>query len=74
MESLTGEFRNIGKFPVLHSPDKSEDNYQAIWAKSESFHGEPLLGEFSLKVWQRGKRKNTLVPKVWGIVIVSIGH
>ena len=51
MESLIGEFTKIGKFLTLHSPDKSGENFPALWTNSEIFHGEPLLGEFIENVW-----------------------
>ena len=51
MESSIGEFPNIGKFPTLHSPDKSGKNSPALRTNSEIFQGEPLRGEFIENVW-----------------------
>ena len=51
MESSIGEFPNIGKFPTLHSPDKSGKNSPALQTNSEIFQGEPLRGEFIENVW-----------------------
>ena len=51
MESSIGEFPNIGKFPTLHSPDKSGKNSPALQTNSEIFQGEPLRGEFVENVW-----------------------
>ena len=50
MESSIGEFPKIGKFPTLHSPDKSGKNSPALQTNSEIFLGEPLRGEFAENV------------------------
>ena len=54
MESLIGVFTKIGKFPALHSPDKSGENSLALRANLEIFRGEPLLEEFVENVWGGG--------------------
>ena len=56
MESLIGEFPKIGKFPTLHSPDKSGKNSLALRPNSEIFQGEPLRGEFVENVCSNEER------------------
>ena len=53
MESSIGEFPKIGKFPTLHSPDKSGKKSPALQTNLEIFQGEPLRGEFVENVCDR---------------------
>ena len=73
MESLIGEFPNIGKFPTLCSPDNSGKNSPALRTNLEIFQGEPLHGEFVENVWRNGyfRRRKKIQSKLFCVITLS---